>query len=76
MSQTKKKPAQLELFADHGEIHELGLLGWEDALWTKPIEIRLLSGETLLLNLETIRRLQRLKLPVPAESAAGKPSAS
>src|SRR5208337_4310638 len=43
MIQTKKKPAQIELFAGagnpgeglRGQIHQLGLLGWEDALWTK-----------------------------------------
>jgi hypothetical protein len=56
MSQTKKKPAQLELFAGAGEVHALGLLGWEDALWTKPIEIKLLSGEKFTVTLEVLRR--------------------
>lgn len=74
MSQTKKKASQLELFAGRGEIHGLGLLGWEDALWTKPIKIKLLSGETLTVNLETIRRLQRLQLPPKrSPSADGAP---
>jgi len=56
----KKKPAQLELFAGaaiKGQARALGLLGWDDLLWTQPIEIKLLSGDTLRLNLETIRRL-------------------
>lgn len=56
----KKKPAQLELFAGRSEVHTLGLLGWEDALWTKPITIPLLGGEKLQTNLVTIRRLQSL----------------
>ena len=69
MSQTKKKPAQLELFAGAGEIHELGLLGWEDALWTKTFEVPLLSGDRLTLDLATIRRLQRLVLPSAARAS-------
>jgi hypothetical protein len=56
----KKKPLQLELFAGAGEVHELGLLGWDDALWTKRFEIELLDGTKLALDLITIRRLHAI----------------
>ncbi len=71
-SQTKKKPAQLELFAGAGEIHQLGLLGWEDALWTKPFEVRLLSGDRLTFDLATLRRSRQDKSSsaAPASGAA------
>src|SRR5271154_398080 len=42
---TKRKPAQMELFAGAGDardVHALGLLGWSDPLWTKRFEIPLL----------------------------------
>lgn len=63
----KKPKAQLELFAGRGEIHQLGLLGWEDALWTTRFEIPLLDGHKLYLNLITIRRLHQCapKEPTP-----------
>lgn len=60
MSLTKKRPRQLELFAGAGEIHELGLLGWEDALWTRRFEIELLDGSKLSMDLATIRRLHAI----------------
>jgi len=58
----KKMPAQLELFKQSGQVHALGLLGWNDALWTKPIAVPLLGGDVLTVNLETIRRLQKLEM--------------
>jgi hypothetical protein len=76
MSSTRKKPEQLKLFAGRGEIHELGLLGWEDSLWTKRFEVTLLGGQTLTLDLATVRRLQRLELPARASSAGEKLSRS
>ena len=73
----KRKPAQLELFAAAGEIHQLGLLGWEDALWTKLIAIPLLGGQTLQLNLVTIRRLRQVEnFKALALNAASSPPAS
>lgn len=67
----KKRSAQLELFAGAGssQIHELGLLGWEDALWTKRFEVTLLDGRKLTLDLVTVRRLQSCELPAPASTA-------
>lgn len=58
----KNRSAQLELFAGAGssQIHELGLLGWEDALWTKRFTIELLDGTKLPMDLATIRRLHRI----------------
>lgn len=70
MSQTRKKPAQMELFAGQGEIHELGLLGWEDALWTKRFEVPLLSGDHLTLDLVTVRRLHKCEYPSPAPASS------
>src|SRR5271163_282857 len=66
MSKTRKPPAQMALFAGKGEIHGLGLLGWEDALWSKKIEVPLLNGKCLTLDLATIRRSHR----EPSSSAA------
>jgi hypothetical protein len=66
----KKKAAQLELFAAAGEVHQLGLLGWEDALWTKPIQISLIGGQTLTVNLETIRRLRKVARQLEAAQIA------
>jgi hypothetical protein len=59
----KKRPRQMELFPGRGEVHALGLLGWEDALWTKPLEIELLCGDRLVINLITIRRLRSAEIP-------------
>jgi hypothetical protein len=78
----KKKPTQLELFAGvaiKGQARALGLLGWDDLLWTQPIEIKLLSGDTLWLNLETIRRLHCVAKsldPASDRAAAAKPARS
>lgn len=74
MSDTRKRPAQLELFAGAGEVHALGLLGWEDALWTKPMEITLLSGQRLTMTLEVLRRQPRLAPAGLAENAETKPT--
>jgi hypothetical protein len=76
MKRQKPKPKQLALFADHadGQIHALGLLGYGDALWTKPIEIELISGQKLIVNLETIRRLQRLEMPAAASQGTDQTS--
>ena len=67
MSDTKKKPAQLELFAGHvssGDVHALGLLGWRDPLWTRRFEIQLLDRSKLILTLATIRQLHAIaKMP-------------
>ncbi len=78
MSQTKKKPAQLELFAGagnpgeglHGQVHALGLLGWEDALWTKHFEVRLLSGDRLTFDLATLRRSRQDKSSSAAHASS------
>jgi hypothetical protein len=69
MKKQRKPPAQMELFQGRREIHALGLLGWEDALWTKPIEIRLLSGETLRVTLQTLRAVSRKGVAANAESS-------
>ncbi len=74
MSQTRKKAAQLELFAGRvssGEAaavssalktdaHSLGLLGWRDPLWTTRFEITLLDGTQLPMTLATIRQLHAI----------------
>ena len=69
----KKRPNQLELFPGRGEVHALGLLGWEDALWTTPIEIRFLSGDRLVTNLRAIRSLRSAAIPL---EVLAKPSRS
>ncbi len=75
----KKPPAQLELFAGRvsaGEVdvRSLGLLGWRDPLWTTLFLIELLDGTKLLMNLITVRRLQRCVLPVPVSNATRGPN--
>jgi len=54
----KKDNAQLPLFPAAGNVRALGLLGWRDPLWTRKIEIQLLSGDKLTIDLATIRRRQ------------------
>lgn len=70
----KKRPQQLELFAGAGEIHELGLLGWDDALWTKRFEIPLLGGSSLTLDAITIRRLHAIAKGPSSELPPSPPS--
>lgn len=67
----KKPPAQLELFAGHGDPHTLGLLGWRDPIWTTRFSIELLNGHKLFLNLISIRRPPKAD---PASAAANSPN--
>ncbi len=79
MGNTKKKPAQLELFAEaaNSQIHQLGLLGWRDPLWTTRFTITLLDGTKLPMTLITVRRLQRLEVPSKSfRSADGVPNST
>lgn len=74
---TKKKAAQLELFATRGQIHALGVMGYNDPLWSKAIKIPLLSGKTLTVNLITIRALARWRLlPLKKNAARISPDSS
>lgn len=41
----------------------------DEEIWKKPFTIELLSGQELRLNLETVRRLQKLELPPSALGA-------
>lgn len=82
MSQTPKKPAQLELFEgvakcspDTNWIHTLALLGYKDPLWTRKFEIPLLNGQTISFTLRNLRALVRWTSPAKptATSAANRP---
>jgi len=61
MATRLKHAAQRPLFpAAVATDRELGLLGWNDPLWTRKFDIELLSGAKLTLDLVTIRRLHAL----------------
>jgi hypothetical protein len=62
----EKRPQQMTLFP----------VPSDEEIWTKPFTIELLGGQTLRLNLETVRRLQRLELPASLRSGLARSSPS
>jgi hypothetical protein len=62
----EKRPQQMTLFP----------VPSDEELWKKPFTIELLSGQQLRLNLETVRRLQRLEIPAAVRPALEKSSPS
>jgi hypothetical protein len=56
-----KRPLQMTLFS----------VPSDEELWTKPFTIELLGGQKLRMNLETVRRLQRLEWPARSSPSAG-----
>jgi len=62
-----KRPLQMTLFS----------VPSDEELWTKPFTIELLGGQKLRMNLETVRRLQRLEWPARSSpSADGAPKST